>query len=224
MVTAITKGNASFPIKLNLDHVTWEEISKTINRFSYKDENRTIETKKLFGTLWTQFAKDFIDEYSVWEYNSIKHGFRITPGGFTVEFGIEDNYGVPAPPEKMEVLGSSEFGNSFFRAEQIVDSKDDPNLRIARINIAWNPEAIAYSLLLISNSISNVISFLKIINGVDPSTVSFTRPVENDIFEKPHADPPSLSRFSMNYQITEESIIRLTREQLKEELIKQLKK
>jgi hypothetical protein len=216
MVSSISKGNPGFQPKLKIEKITWDSIAFHFIRCSYPDANKTAETKQLFGKLWSLFAIEFIDEYSVWEYNSIKHGFRASPGGFALEVGIEDQYGVPAPPERMELLGSSEFGNSFSRCEHIFSSRNDPHLRVVRSSIAWDPESTAYALILLANSINNVVSFLKIANGVDPTSVPFARPVDADIFDKPWASPPGVRNFSMSHEISEKLIRRYTRKQLME--------
>jgi hypothetical protein len=224
MVSSINEGNGDFLVKLKIDRINWESIADKIVQFRSQDEKRTTETKKLFGTLWKRFASDFVDEYSVWEYNSIKHGLRAKAGGFTIEVGQENEYAVSPPPEQMRVLGSTEFGNSFHRAEQIINARNDPNLRIARSSIGWNPEGMAHGLMLLAKSIFNVVSFLKLVNGVEPASVRFVRFVDADFFEKPWSQPPSILNFSMNYDINEKLIQRFTRKQLKAELHKRLSK
>jgi hypothetical protein len=224
MVTSINKGNADFLVKLKIDPITWESIADKIIQFRSHDEKRSSETKKLFGTLWERFASDFVDEFSVWEYNSIKHGLRAQAGGFRIEVGREDQYAVSPPPEQMHVVGSAEFGNSFYRAEQIINARNDPNLRIARSSIGWNPEGMAHGLMLLAKSIFNVVSFLKLANGVDAASVHFVRFVDADFFEKPWSEPPGILNFSMNYEIHEKMIQKFTRTQLKAELHKRLSK
>jgi hypothetical protein len=222
MVSEISSGDLKVPVRLNLKSITWESISDSINRFSFEDSTRTSQTKHLFAHLWNLFAEYFVDEYSIWEYNSIKHGLRTSPGGFSLEFGLQDQPGTPATPEQMHLLGSSEFGHSFFTAKEIAGSKGDPNLRIVRSSVGWNPEATGYALLLIANSINNVSSFLKILNGVDPGTVQFTRPQEDEVFERAFANTPNIPSFSMGPVIEEQMIPKFTREQLKELIESQL--
>ena len=218
MVSSITKGDYKFLYKLNLEKLTWDSIASAINRVSYPDQSRTIETHKLYGSLWKRFAAELVDNYGVWEYNSIKHGLRASSGGFSLAIGIEPSYGVSPPPEQMHLLGSSEFGNSFYRTEPISNSKKDPHVRLIHSSVAWNPQATIYALVLITISIGNVVSFLKILNGVDPSTVQFTRPTDPEDFEKPWINPPSVPMISMTPGITINARAKISREELRKQL------
>ena len=51
------------------------------------------------------------------EYNSIKHGLRVNPGGSYIAVGAEQTPGVPAPPEAMRSMGGSPYGSTFFEIE-----------------------------------------------------------------------------------------------------------
>jgi hypothetical protein len=214
MVSSITKGDYNFLHKLNLDPLSWDTIAAEINRVSYPDQNRIVETKKLFGSLWKRFATELVDNYGVWEYNSIKHGFRASSGGFSIAMGIEPSYGVSPPPEQMQLLGSSEFGNSFYRTEPISSSTKSPHLRLIHSSVAWNPQATLYALVLLTISIGNVVSFLKLLNGVEPSIVPFTRPIDSEDFEKPWIDPPSVPTLSINPGIEINAEAMISREEL----------
>lgn len=80
----------------------------------FADEKEIQRLQGLFSTLWYRFAGDYLNENLIAEYNSLKHGFRINPGGFKLMVGPESTPGVAAPAERMTSLGSSEFGSSFF--------------------------------------------------------------------------------------------------------------
>lgn len=214
MIKQINSGLITFPYKLKISKLSWESISAHINLFSYPEEERTIETKQLFARLWRRFADEYLSEDSTLEYNSIKHGFRAKSGGFALAIGIEDQPGVPAPPEKMHLLGQSEFGNSFFRAEQILESKNDPHLRIVPTSVNWNPVNTANATLLLSQSIGNIVSYLRIANGADPKTVRFSRPVESSAFDLPWPQIPGVSSVSMGSEVTDKVIVKYSRKQL----------
>ncbi len=218
MVKSVNKGNARFIVKPRLQPLSWDTISDHINLFSYEEKERTIQTKKLFAELWKRFGSDFLEDYNIQEYNSIKHGLRVSPGGFALAIGLEKTYGVSPPPEEMQLLGSSDFGNSFFRVEPISNTKDDPNFRIKKSAVNWNPEAIIYSLHLISISINNIASFLKLVNGVDPKNVEFIRPQDSEDFDKPIEGSPGLQNMTLNIGMDENVIRKFSRKEITNEL------
>ncbi len=197
--------------KLRLQQVTWNSISNVINLFSYENESRTQETKELFASLWSRFAYDYLDDHNIKEYNSIKHGFRARAGGFTLFAGIEHEYGVQPPPEEMTVMGGSEFGTSFYAAERIQNAptqKRDPHFRVKSYSLNWRPESMIQALQLVSMSIGNVISYVRILHGVDPKTVPFTRPQESKFFHAPWQNSVSVTSGSFNTIVEERHICR----------------
>jgi hypothetical protein len=158
------------------------------------------------------------------EYNSIKHGFRVRSGGVTLLAGLEEEPGVPAPPENMELIGHSEFGSSFLRAESVGNlsgKQRNPNFRGRWLSLTWNPLAMTAGLILISMSIENTLSFLRIVNGEPPQTVRFIRPPENEQFSLPWQDSPVVSKLSIDYIIDEAEIQTFTVEEINE-IISQL--
>lgn len=64
-----------------------EELSGSINQFDLVDERDIHRLQGLFSTLWYRFAGDYLNENLIAEYNSLKHGFRINPGGFKLMVG-----------------------------------------------------------------------------------------------------------------------------------------
>ena len=221
MIRKVQKGGRDLFKKQKLVYLTWRTISDTINLFSYKDDKRTKKTKELFATLWGRFGHAYLDDTSSKEYNSIKHGFRIHAGGFTLAVGIEHKYGVPPPKEEMKVIGGSKFGTSFFAAEAIAgvtEKKYDRNFRVRRHSINWNPENIFHALQLLAMSIQNVISYLKIVNGVDPKTLPFTRPQSSEYFEEPFKRSVGVLNIAIDHTVSKEVTTLLTRDQILERL------
>ncbi|MBI4232065.1 hypothetical protein HY605_02435 [Candidatus Peregrinibacteria bacterium] len=187
------------PILSNLEikPITWETISDTIHiALSLEDKEKEKRVKSHFATAWRRFGSDLSDDKSGLEYNSIKHGFRARAGGFRVAIGIEDTPGVPAPPERMRSLGGSEFGSSFFIPEKISDNK--LHFRVRRHSRNWNPENFIYRLHLISLSLQNILSFLKVINGVDAATVKFSCPSDETHFEEPWRSMAGVTSMGMD--------------------------
>lgn len=191
--------------KLESTPITWKTISNTIHiALSLEDKEKEARVKAHFATAWQRFASDLADNKSGLEYNSIKHGFRARPGGFRLAVGIETTPGVPAPPERMRSLGGSEFGSSFFIPEKINDYK--LHFRVRRHSRNWRPENFIYGLHLISLSLQNILSFLKVVNGVDAATVEFLWPSDESHFQEPWRPVAGVMSMGMDTVIMPEHI------------------
>jgi hypothetical protein len=174
-----------------LNPVTWDGLSGLVNRFNF-DAAKLSETKQLFADLWRRFAGDFVREEHGFEYNSIKHGFRLRPGGFGLALGREPQPGVPPPEQEMKTLANSKFGSSFFTAEHFLKPPPNPkgkrnseHFRTRRRSLNWSPEAAVIAVQLLSMSINNVLSFMKIQCGQPGAEVRFIRPSDVATFEAP---------------------------------------
>ena len=176
------------------------------------------QTVQLFASFWKRLANEYVDKNHIDEYNSIKHGFRIRSGGFTLAVGLEHEYGVSPPPEEMQLVGKSEFGTTFFRIESIGDGKRNRSLRSRRISLNWNVEKVILLLQLVSMSITNITSALKIANGATPGTCKLVRPQENSDFEKPWNYSPGVISCNMDYVIPEEQVIFVTKSELQKRI------
>jgi hypothetical protein len=151
------------------------------------------------------------------EYNSIKHGFRAAPGGFHLSIGQEESYGVAPPAEKMAYAGGSTFGTSYFLAEPLENApalRRDLHFRVRRHSINWDPGCLSYGLQLISMSIRNIVSFLKIANGVAADTVRFTRPKESSDADKPWRHTIGVTNYNVDVVVAEEHIKRLNEREI----------
>ncbi len=104
----------------------------------------------------------------------------------------------------MHLWGKSEFGSTFFTVESLDKSKR--NFRLLRHSRGWQVENFYYGLHLISLSLQNILSFLKVGNGLDSSNVEFAWPSPESLFEEPWKKHPSLGGISMNSVITPEHI------------------
>lgn len=192
---------------------TWNELSEGIHIFSNTDKTKAKEIASCFAELWKSFASEYLDEKNDREYNNIKHGFRARSGGFGISIRKEIKSGVPDPNEKPMSLGYSEFGSSFFISEHF-HSKSNPNFRARRQALNWTPEALAYSLNLISMSVNNVVSYLKLVNGVKPEEVIFRWPKEKDDFDTPWKFNVGVTSSNFDFVITENDIENYTREEI----------
>jgi hypothetical protein len=219
LVQAISVGRSGIFNHYGWDCVTWDKLSQHIHVYSNPEPARAYETGEQFAKLWRSFADDFLSQDNLDEYNSIKHGFRVRSGGFTLMAGLEEEPGIPAPPENMQLVGHTEFGSSFPRAEPLGNlpgKQRNPNFHTRWLSLSWNPLAIVSGLSLISMSIENTLSFLRIVNGEPPQTVRFSRPQESEDFSLPWKNSPDLSKFSIDYEIDEADIQTFTVRELEE--------
>jgi hypothetical protein len=171
--------------------VTWREISNEVHAFAYQGENPPGATADRYAKLWSRLSRDFLSETNVAEYNSIKHGFRVAAGGFTLRIGSETVPGKVAPSENMRTVGQSEFGSRFFVPQRILPEGTPHgrvNFRIRRVALNWDPESVAGRLHLISMSCENLVSSTLAVTGADPTEVRFTRPQDPTAFELPWSD------------------------------------
>lgn len=190
--------------KIDLKYYTWEEISTTINIFNHDNKNEKEEIQNCFGKLWRRISKEFLDKKSSREYNNIKHGFRIRPGGFNLAIGVQDSQGVPASPDKMKSLGGSKFGSTFFMPENI--NADKKHFRVRRVSINWKPGLLVKKIDLLCLSLQNVLSFLKIVNGVSPENVIFSWPSDLKEFIEPWTKTSGTISINMDTSITKNDI------------------
>jgi hypothetical protein len=157
---------------------------------------REKEVTEGFATLWRRFASDFLDPMFREEFNSIKHGFRIHPGGFSVAIGAENEPGVRAPIARMKLLGKSDFGSSFLSKEKIGDLSH--HIRFIRKHRNWNPEDMIWGINLISISIGNIISTMKILNGTSAEQVMYSWPQDPKSLQEPWLRTRQLGVTSMS--------------------------
>jgi len=206
--------------KLKLNSVSWEAIAKAVFQCYVPNTEKNKQTVTQFCHLWKRLANDFLDQDHIDEYNSIKHGFRIRSGGFALAVGLEHKEGVAPPPEEMKLLTNSEFGTSFFKIEQIGNGKDNRSVRSRAITLNWTIEKTILMTQLVSMSIKNVTSALKILNGIKPSECKFLRPVNDSDFEKPWHFSPSISSCTFDFMIPEDNIVSVTKKMIYEEFNK----
>lgn len=191
---------------------TFEHLSEAIHSGFAYDEAKKKWIAEGFARMWNGFASDFLDETERVEYNSAKHGLRTRLGGFTLRMGIEDEPGRPARPEAMRDMGGSAFGSAFFMPENLGEGKR--NFRGRSTHRNWVPENMINGVHLASMSIANVVSFLKVLNGVDPTTCKFHNPSTPEAFRAPWALSPGVTGFNMDRRIEADWVTPMTREEI----------
>jgi hypothetical protein len=188
--------------QIRFDVLEWSTISEiTFQSLVVEDKEKEAAIKTGFSRLWSRFASDFLDEGFTDEYNSIKHGLRVRPGGFYIAMGPQNKPGQPA--EKMTLFGKSDFGSGYLTADRIGDLKHHVQMKQHHRN--WNPEDIAWGLHMASISISNVQSAIKVLNGIQPDQVQFHWPEDLSSLLEPwkrsrHIGVTSMSGFGVLIQ------------------------
>ncbi|MGN6149962.1 MAG: hypothetical protein ACTHPD_15610 [Rhizomicrobium sp.] len=222
-IDAIRKGYAQFPVKLisETSEYGFEQISKFIVSHTTWGAANGDDTAENLAGLLHRLSHDFLDEYAIKEYNSIKHGFRARAGGFQLAMGIEHEYGVSPPAEEMKYVGGSKFGTSFYSAE-VIDSatsnKSDPNFRLRRNALNWLPEMTAGRLWLTAMLIKNMKSMLLVLNGRQAGTVQFFRPADVQDYNRPWSKSVGITSSNMDTTISEGDIFHATKHELREKL------
>lgn len=151
---------------------TWQDFAELIFAPFREKSNRedAVTIVERFGLLWAGFAKDFTDRLFNEEYNCLKHGLRVRMGGFSAGIGPESEPGVPAPLETMTTIARSEFGTTFYSLERIGNT---PNYTVKRVSKNWAPENYKRGLLLLADSIANVIAYIKYSTFPDLTNVEY---------------------------------------------------
>ncbi|MEX2614882.1 MAG: hypothetical protein WD767_02185 [Alphaproteobacteria bacterium] len=220
IVDAISSGHWTAYNPFRLQPVSWLTLAELSLNFSDTTGEELNDLRKEFADLWGRVSRDWLEQASVDEYNSIKHGLRVSQGGFYLKAGIEQEYCVPPPSEEMKLIGGSNFGSKFFQAEAVMNASDNSktHFRIKRHNTNWNPESLAKKLALISMSIANIKGFLRVKNGDAPEDVKVFRPNDIASFWEPWNESLGIISASMDTVISEENIERITQDEILQRL------
>ncbi len=201
---------------LQRKNLSWAIIAEALLAWlALEDKNKECSIKTSFAKLWSRLASDFLDETSIHEYNSIKHGLRLRAGGFSLALGREETPGVPAPAENMRLWAKSEYGSSFLVSEKFGQMKH--HIHFVHHAHNWNPEDLVWGIHLVSISISNVLSALKILNGIPSERVRFEWPNDLASFDEPWRRAITLGTRAMSFQptvIPEELITPFSKEEI----------
>lgn len=176
-------ARASVLSRVTRPPVTWDGLAEHVHaHLPYEAEKRRW-IQEGFAKLWRRWSRELEDESLSVEYNSVKHGLRARPGGFSLRIGKEKEYAVPPPEEEMKSLGGSVFGTSYFKVERIDGSR--LNFRPRRESRNWDPGNMLNGLGLMSMSIKNTVSFLRILNGDPSNQCEFGSPDRKEAFDEP---------------------------------------
>lgn len=185
LVERIGRGDSTLYTKLNQPTITWRSIAESVFTAYKPGTDRQLKTIEHFSDLWAALSRELTDQNRIDEYNSLKHGFRVRPGGFALAFGLERECGVPPPADEMRLLGTSAFGATFFKIETLWPDQNSRSVRSRRVSVNWSIERVILLLQLTQMSIVNVVSALRFANGVPANECRYVRPENDDDFDKP---------------------------------------
>jgi hypothetical protein len=169
IVEEIQNNNQSLLRILPVREVSWRGLSELINNFGVPSD--VPDPVEGFAEIWTWFAHDFLSEPNRLELNSIKHGLRARFGGFSMKLD-------PKEGDSKNYEGSK-FGTRFFVPSDS-PSAPDGNCRLRRVAVNWIPQTLVDSLVLITMSLTNILTFLRKVNKDDMSNAKLNWPTSKD--------------------------------------------
>jgi hypothetical protein len=172
-----------FHNRLGLVRSGWTDVAIALSP-NDESSDELEEHRSATAKLWRALAKQLLDEDFDQEYNSLKHGFRVSSGEWYFALGHEDTPGVAALPERMHLMAQSPFGSSFFRPVWL--KKHQWMFEDQRVN--WSPTVFARRLPFIAATTANVLAFLKVANGAQSENLGVIL-LTHDAVEKALSDP-----------------------------------
>jgi hypothetical protein len=194
--------------------VSWDSVGAAVFTTYQPGTERQENTIKCFADLWFRLARELNNRTYVDEYNALKHGFRIRPGGFSLGVGVEHEYGVPPQESEMEVIGQSAFGASFFKIERLGSVQGNRHIRSRQTSVNWSLERTIMLHQLVNMSINNIVSALKVVNNYEPSECKFLRPENDSDFSQPWMHSTGVTSMSSDYELDESHLPRLNKTEL----------
>ena len=172
LIKVIENNDKSFKyFKVFLDNYSWDSISKLINRVD-GNTSKIKDIEIFFTNYWSFLAKIFVDDDFHNEYNSIKHGFRSSFGGFNMSIKKENDQN-----SKFRKIKGSIFGSSYFVIDEYSKTEENINQFCLMEHFQnWDIENIILNIELLSYSINNLKSFGLILNGIPGNKVYFEFP------------------------------------------------
>lgn len=199
-VVKFISGHADEVPHLLTERPTWRKLSEIVHAHlarAHEDRALSGEITQRFGDFWRAAAADYLDPATSAEYNASKHGLRIQPGGFAMAIGPEHAPGETTPPDKMHQLGGSQHGGTVLRLERIADRPNDRRVVLEARN--WDPDVFVGRLRLISMSLNNIATALRIINGDKRHGLRFEWPTPLDEFSAAWRPKAGISSFTAKF-------------------------
>lgn len=216
LVRKVTE-NHSFPLMLakpSANNLSWLAFAKAV--FTHIPESEKKEGNiKGFSGAWARFSHDFLDPNNIAEYNALKHGARISSGGFTLAVGIEDQPGKAVPIEKCSVVGHSKWGSGFYKLEKLGPAeKSNRSYRSQKAVLNWTATSTAARVQLLAVSIHNLIGAILITNQVKPSTIKFSTFNDVSCFKEPWSSSVGVPNATIDFDIPNNENFKRTKKQL----------
>lgn len=208
------------PNFVGLDHVSWSGVAEKVLTANFASEEEAFTVKSRFADLWARLAQEYLQQAHIDEYNSLKHGFRTRPGGFTMQVANESTNAGKQGPGSWHTISTSEFGSSFLRPKPITGAppvkkhERDPHLQLETHSLNWDPHNMASALRLISLSIGNICGSLRWLGGESRDTLPrFFAPPSDPLPALRYA-PGGIRKLVVNRDVTEQHIERYSPDQL----------
>lgn len=208
----VVQGHGRMKTRVELEECSWKGLALAIHKGPATAPEVAPLITEGFAGLWARFAHDFTNEKQRAEFNSIKHGFRIGPGGFILRIGPDKGDGKRPPSSEMHSLGGSKFGSTFYIPEYL--KKTRHNFRIRKHSLNWVPENHIQGLQALSISIGNVITFLKGVNGIGTEKDNYFIPSDPEYFIAPWKLAPGVHGIGIDTIVTNEQIDIISKEEI----------
>lgn len=101
-----------------------------------------------YGYVLERVSADFLDPDIRAEYNAFKHGFRASPGGFSLGFRMEKTPGVEDTDAPLQLVGASKFGSRTFTLSRIGEDKRNLSVEMRALN--WDAHSMVGRIALIA--------------------------------------------------------------------------
>lgn len=215
IVEKIDNNDNSLQRKLDIPNISWENIADIVFQGSDSDPAQVSSNVKNYSKCWSRLAQEFLRPSSRDEFNAMKHGLRIRNGGFSLLMAPELEPGISPPPEEMKTIAHSDYGSSYFTLEQCPGRvKGNRSYKINRQSLNWGFDSTAGKLIILSNSIYNIVSFLKVLSGTPFENVQFVRFSDSELYDLPWQASNSHCHFNFGFNFGDERVLPTNRQQL----------
>lgn len=220
IIRSINYGNDEVFNVIGLSNITWETYFDEIFYVKSNPTENIREISTSFAKFIKNISNDFLDSYSIKEYNSFKHGFRLRPGGFKFAIGPQKTKNQVANPKDMMLIGNSEFGSSFFTLEKINDltSNNYPHYQSRYHALNWYPVNLIPAINTSSFVIENILAFLRIRNGV--KSVEYKTPEDLNYLELPWQKLEGIMNINFDVEITKDMVEHFSKDEINTRLNK----
>jgi hypothetical protein len=161
---------------------SWEALVSMLLPITESDHWNAPRIVSQLGQFWQSLAKEFLDDVSSAEFNSLKHGLRARPAS---PFLSIDGH---------EFTGAA--NGSAFPIHRCLGSDVLVNIGTR----TWSAEQLCAALKLISSSLVNILALLKNLHGEASGPLAFELPSQEEFdAAKPGSEPLKSFRLGSNW-------------------------